>query len=131
MDVDIDVVGIDIKVQKIRHLFALWNQSVVSSHHRLIEIRMLHISSVHEEKLMGSFLACSFRLSHKTGNLTHGGFYVDRQEVLIDTLSKYIDDALSEITCLQIKQFCIVAVKRKGNLRIDQYDAFKCSQDII
>ena len=80
---------------------------------------------------MGTFLACSFWLSYITGNLTHGGFYVDRQEVLIDTLSKYIDDTLSEITSLQIKQFCIVAVKRKGNLRIDQYDAFKCSQDII
>ena len=80
---------------------------------------------------MGTFLACSFWLSHKTGNLTHGRLYIDRQKILIDALSKHVDDALPQITCLQIKQFCIVAVKRKGYLRIDQYDAFKCCQDII
>ena len=51
MYIDIYVLRIYCEVDKIRHLLTVGQQSVIRAHHRLMEIRVLHIASVYKEIL--------------------------------------------------------------------------------
>ena len=110
MDIHINILRIYIKIQKVRHLFTLRNQTVISSHHSLIEIRMFHVSPVDKEELMHTFLSGRFRFAHKSRHLTHSGFYIYRQEFLIETLAEDIENALTQISGTQIEYFGTIAM---------------------
>ena len=56
MDVHVDIGRIYFEIEKIRHLLTDGYQLFESLHHRFVEIRVTHVTSVHEEVLMGSFL---------------------------------------------------------------------------
>ena len=131
MDVHVDVLRIHLEIEEVRHLLSYRNQAVVSRHHRLVEIRMLHISAVHKEELMHSLLAGSLRFAGKSGNLAHGCLYIDGQEIMIELLAKHIQDTLAQIGSTKIEHFCAIAVQGKRNLRIHQGNALKSGKDVI
>ena len=56
MYIHINVGRVHIKVNEIGNLFACRNQLFISIHHRFMEIWMTHITPIHKEILMSSFL---------------------------------------------------------------------------
>ena len=131
MNVDIDVFRIHLEIEEVRHLLTQRYQSVVSCHYRLVEIRVLHVSSVDKEELMNTLLPCRLRLAHKAPHLAHGGFHIHRQQVMIELLAKDIQNTLAQIRRTKIEHLGAIAAQGKGNLRIHQGDALKGCQDII
>ena len=131
MNVDINILRVYFKVEEVRHLFSLRNQTVEGRHHRLIEVRMLHISAIDEEELVNTLLAGSLRLANETGNLTHGGFYIHRQQLMIEALAENIQDALPEIGSTEIENLRLIAAQREVDLRIHQGYTLKSGKDII
>ena len=118
MDIHINILRVYIKIQKVRHLLTLRYQTVVSCHHSLIEIRMLHVSPIDKEELVNTFLSGRFRLTHKSRHLAHAGFYIHRQEFLIKTLAEDIENTLTQISGTQIEHLSTIAMQSKGDLGI-------------
>ena len=100
MDIDVDILGLDGEVDKVRHLIAFGYESLVSRHNSLMKIRMLHITSVNEEELACALLACRLWLAHVAINLAHRGIDVERKEMLVYFLAKDIHYALAQGTRL-------------------------------
>ena len=71
MDVHVDVVGVHIEVDKVRHLFAFGYKTVVRHHYCLMEIRMFHVATVNEEVLVSALLTRRFGFAHEAGDTTH------------------------------------------------------------
>ena len=69
-----------------------------------------NISPVDKEELMHTFLSGRFRFAHKSRHLTHSGFYIYRQEFLIETLAEDIENALTQISGTQIEYFGTIAM---------------------
>ena len=57
MDIDINIFGSHLKIEKKRHLLALGHQTLESRHDGLGEIGMLHVTAIDKEILMGTLLA--------------------------------------------------------------------------
>ncbi len=72
---------------------------------------MLHISAIDEEELVNTLLAGSLRFANETGNLTHGGFYIHRQQLMIEVLAEDIQDALAEIGSTEIENLRPIAAQ--------------------
>ena len=80
---------------------------------------------------MHTFLSGRFRFAHKSRHLTHSGFYIYRQEFLIETLAEDIENALTQISGTQIEYFGTIAMKSKGDLRIYQCNPLESRQNIV
>ena len=118
MDVHVNVVGVYIEVDKVRHLFAFGHKTVVRHHHCLMKIRMLHVATVDEEVLVGALLTRRLGLTHKAGDATHRCVDVQRQKVLIDFLAEDVHDALSQTAGTEIIHLVVVIIKRESYLGI-------------
>ena len=71
MDIDIDVLRTNGKVDEVRHMVAGRNESLVGLLDGLVEIRVLHEAPVDEEILVGALLAGSLRFTDKTADAAH------------------------------------------------------------
>ena len=71
MDIDIDISRTNLKINEIRYVHPRRNQAVVSLLDSLMEIRMLHETSIDEEIFCYSLLTCGLRFGNKSRNLTH------------------------------------------------------------
>lgn len=91
---------------------------------------MFHISPVDKEELMHTFLSGRFGLPTNPDTL-HSGFYIYRQEFLIETLAEDIENALTQISGTQIEYFGTIAMKSKGDLRIYQCNPLESRQNIV
>ena len=131
MDVDINILRVYFEVEEIRNLFSQRNQTVEGRHHRLIEVRMLHISAIDEEELVNTLLAGSLRFTDETGNLAHGSLDIHRQQLMIESLAEDIQDALAQIGSTEIENLGLIAAQREVDLRIHQGDTLESSKDII
>ena len=131
MDIHVDIRRIDFKIDKIRHLLAHRDKTLEGSGNSLIEIWMAHITAVDKEILMHSFLLCRLGFAHITGDFTHRGVYVYRQQVLVYPLAEDVDNALAQIAGTEIEQLGVVAVQGKGDLRIYECDALESGDDIV
>ena len=92
---------------------------------------MFHIPAIDEEELMSSFFLCRLRLSYESLNTAERRIYLYRQQHLVETLAKHIDDTLSEATRTEVYQFGAIAMQREGDVGIDESDAFVCRKDIV
>ena len=131
MYVHINVTGSHCEVKEIRYLFALRNHSLESRHDCLVEIRVLHVTVVDEEELMGTFLTRRLRFSHKACYLTHRSVYIDRQQILIQPLAKDVDDTLANVGGTKIHQLGSIALQGKSDLRINQDDALEGCKNVV
>ena len=96
MYIHINVGRVHIKVNEIRNLFACRNQLFISIHHRFMEIRMTHITPVHKEILMSTFLTRRLWFGNKAGDLHHSSIHIYRQQMLVQLLAKYGKNALAK-----------------------------------
>ena len=131
MYVHINVTGSHSEVKEIRNLFALRNHSLESRHDCLVEIRVLHVTVVDEEELMGTFLTRRLRFSHKACYLTHRSVYIDRQQILIQPLAKDVDDTLANVGGTKIHQLGSITLQGKCDLRINQDDALEGCKNVV
>ena len=97
MDVYVYLFGVHFKVDEVRYLFSHRQQTFESTHYSLIEIGMLHIPSVDEKVLLGSFFPGSFGLSYKACYFTQCGFHLYGEKVLVDAFTEYIHYALAKM----------------------------------
>jgi len=130
MNIDINICRINIKVNEVRHLFTSRNEIFVSIDHRLMKIRMPHVTPVHKKELTCPFFTCSFGLPDKAMYLYHTGFNIERQQILVQLLSEHSHNTLTQLDSRKIQHFRIIVMKRKRNLRVDQSDTLKFSQNI-
>ena len=131
MDIHIDIRWIHIEIDKVRYLHAHRYQALKGAAYRLMEISMLHKTTIHEEIVVRSLLSCIFRFTHKARNTTQSRFHFNRQQFLNTLSAKNIRDTLFETARFQVHQFLTITIEHESDLRIHQYDAFKSSQDII
>ena len=131
MDIHINVARIHIEVEKIGHLLAHGNEALVGLHHSFVEIGMLHIAPINKEILVRTFFACCLRFAHKSRNFTHHCVDVEGQKVLIEPLSKDVNDALPWHACTQIKQECGAVAQGEVDVGVDQGNAFKGRDDVV
>ena len=96
MYIHINVGRVHIKVNEIGNLFACRNQLFISIHHRFMEIWMTHITPIHKEILMSSFLTRRLRFGNKARYLHHSSIHIYRQQMLIQLLAKYGKNALAK-----------------------------------
>ena len=95
VDIYIDILRLNIKINKVRNLLSLWQKPIKGRLNRLTKIRVTHKTPVHKEILLCPFLFCRFGLTHKTANTTNRSINVNRQKILINTLSKHINYTLT------------------------------------
>ena len=131
MYVDIDVGGVHVEVDEVRHLLAGRHESLVSTHHRLMKIGVFHVALVGKEVLMSVFFACRFGLTHKAGNLAQCGIYVERQQLLIGFSAEDVDDALPPVGGRQAEELHLIAVHGEGYVGIYQGYALKGREDVV
>ena len=131
MYVHVDVTCRHGEIDEVRHLHAHCNHSLKGIHHRLVEIGVLHISAIDEEILLRSLLLCRFRFAYESRNAAYGCLHLDGQQVVVESLSKHIHDALSQCACMQVHQLQSIAKHRKRDLGIYQCDALKGGHDVI
>ena len=96
MDINVNISCRHGEIYEIRHLRSHGNHPLVGVHHRLIEIRVLHISSVDKEILLRPLLLSRLRLTHKSLDAAHGGFHLHRQQVVVKTLAENIHYSLAQ-----------------------------------
>ena len=71
VDVYVDVFRVYLEVNEVGHLLALRHETLVSVHHGLMEVRMLHETAVDEEVLACPFLAGRLWLACESGYLAY------------------------------------------------------------
>ena len=131
MDVHVNVVGVYIEVDKVRHLLAFGHKTVVRHHYCLMKIRMLHVATVNEEVLVSALLACRFGFAHEAGDATHRCVDVQRQKVLIDFLAEDVHDALSQTAGTEIIHLVVVIIKRESYLGIYKGYALESAYNVV
>ncbi len=131
MDVDVYVLGVDIKINKIGHLFALGQQAVEGLHDSLAEIRVAHVAPIDEEELMCAFLLARLGLAHEAADAAHRGLDMYGQQVLVDALAKHLDDALAQLAGPEVEHLRPVAVEGEGDVGVDEHDALEGRDDIV
>ena len=131
MDVDVDVLGVDIKINEVWHLLALGNQAFEGRHDRLVEIRMPHVSAINKEVLLGAFLAGTLGFAHKAMNGTNGCFHVQGQQVLVDAFANDVHDALAKATGTKVEHLRAIAAEGEGHLGINKCDALESREDVV
>ena len=131
MDVHVNVVGVHIEVDKVRHLLAFGHKTVVRHHHCLMEIRMLHVATVDEEVLMSALLTRRLGLTHEAGDATHRCVDVQRKKVLIDFLAEDVNDALSQTAGTEIIHLVVVIVERESYLGIYKGYALESAYNVV
>ena len=131
MDIDVDVLGVYVKIEEIGHLLPLRHQPVVGRHDSLVEIGVLHVSPIDKEILMGSLLLGRLGLPDKASDLANRGLHVHGQQVLVEPLAEYVHNALPEIASMQTEYLRAVAMERESYLGIYQGDALEGCKDIV
>ena len=130
MDIHIDISRIYFKINEVGDLFTGGNQLLISFHHRLVKVRMAHITSIDKEILMCTFLAGSLRLSYVSGDFHHRSIHLYIQQLLIKLFTENSHDTLAQRRYGKIEKFGIITIKREGNFRMNESDPFKFSKDI-
>ena len=131
MDVNVYILGLHFQIDEIGHLLTYRNQTFKSTLHRLVEIRMLHITAIRKEELMGTLFLGRFRFPHKSCNLTNGSLHLNRKNILIKAFAKNINDTLAEIALTEIEHLYPIAMQGEMYLRIHEDDTFKSLKDIV
>ena len=114
MNVHVDIGRVYFEIEKIGHLLTYGYQLFESLHHCFVEIRMTHITSVHEKVLMGSFLTGRIRFTHETGQTNQRSLYIDSQKLLVEFLTENIDDTLAQCGFWQTEHDTAVLCQRES-----------------
>ena len=130
MDIYIDRRRIKREIDKIVGLFAGRDQLFISLHNSLMEIGMLHETTVHEKVLQRPPLLSRIGTAYETGNSNQRALCIHRKQFLVQVFAIYIDDTLAQTWLRQIKYFRIIMVQYQTNLRIDQRDPFEFVDNI-
>ena len=96
MDVYVDVGRLHFKIDEVRNLHACRHQSFEGIADGFVEVAVLHKSSVDKEVGLRSFLLGRLWFAHEASDTAQRGIDLYGQQVLIQFLSKYIDDALAQ-----------------------------------
>ena len=131
MYVYINMRRINIEINEIGNLLSCRNQTLISIHHRFMEIGMAHVATVHKEELAGTFLAGRIRTTNKAGHSDHCGIHLQRQEFLVDLLSENSHNALFQLDSRQVHHFRAIVMQGKRDFRIDQSNALELGQNIV
>ena len=94
MDIHVDISGRYLEIDKVRDLLTTRQQTFEGICDRLMEIRVTHITSINEEKLLCTFLLGAFRFADESRYLTDGCLHLHWEEILIESFAKHIDDTL-------------------------------------
>ena len=130
MDIDVNRLGVDIKNQEIIRLCIIGNQLVVAGVHRLVKIRMTHVTAVDKEILHGTALAGILGLANETANLDERRLHSKRDELLVNGVAKHRHNALPErATCQLIERVSIVD-EGELNTIVNQCQFLKLLDDI-
>ena len=125
MDIDVYGIGRHLKVQKITGLRTVFQKSVVSRHHGMVQITAFDETVIDKEKLLSPIFLGKFGFANKTLNVHDFGFLVHGNQFLVGFTRKNAHDALPEIGRLQIEHFASVVVKREIDLRMRQGHSLK------
>ena len=131
MDIHINILRSDFKINKIWNLLAYRNKPLKGILHCLMKISMLHVASVHEKELMCALLLGRLGFTYETADFAHGSINFYRQDILIEAFTKHIDNPLAKISRTQIKHLYPIAMQREMNLRINQHNTLKCLKNIV
>ena len=130
MDVHVDIVGIHLEVQEIRHLHPFRNQTVIGGDNRFMEIGVFHVTAVHEEIVLAALLTSPFRFADESGNAAHGRVHLHRQQILAVLAAEHVADALMQTACLEVQHLRAVMMEGEMDVGIYEYDPFESRQDI-
>ena len=131
MDIHINRVGRHIKIDEVRHLLAIRHEAVIRRCHRLVKVRVLHVTSVHEKVLRHVLLTRRLRLSHKSAHRAETRLHVYRQQKLVYSFARNVHNALTQSARFQAQHLRAIAKQRKRHVRIDQCNAFKSSDYVL
>ena len=79
MYIDVNICGVNLEVKEVGNLLAFWDKMCKCLHNSLMEVRVTHVSAIHEEKLIGVFLTGSLWLANKTRDAGQGRIHIDSQ----------------------------------------------------
>ena len=91
---------------------------LIGLHYCLIEVMMLHIPVVHEEKLFSICFLGELRLAGKSGDLNNACISTYLDKVLQDLFSKNATDTFQVVRGGQLKDLGIVMDQLELNIRI-------------
>ena len=131
MDIHVDVSCRYGEIYEIRHLCSHGYHTFVGIHNRLVEIRVLHISSVDKEILLCTLLFGRFRLTNKPLDRAHRSFHLHWQKVMVETLSKYVHDTLPQCTCPKRHHLLTIAMHSESYIGIDQCYTFEGGHYVV
>ena len=131
MNVHVDVGGLDVEIDEVRHLHPLRHKTVVGRNDSLVEIRVLHIAAIDEEIVLPALLAGGLRLGDETSDPAHRRVGIDGKQILSVLPAEHVGDALQQGARSEVHQLGAVAVEREVYLGIYQHDTLKGRQDIV
>ena len=131
MYVHVDVTCGNGEIDKVWHLHTHGYHTLVGIHHRLMEIRVLHISAINKEILLHPLLLCRFRFADKSRYTAQGCLHLNGQQVVVEPLTKDIHNALSQCTRMKIHHLQSIAMHGERYLGIDECYALKGCHYVI
>ena len=130
MDIDIDFLGRDFKIQEKGHLLAVGYQTLVSRLHCLCEIGVAHVAAVDKEELLRVLAARGRRHAHEAADIYKRRLDFNGYELCFQAFAEHAEYALLEIACGEVHHRRATAMERKGGFGMRQGDAFKFREDI-
>ena len=125
--VNIDVYGIGwhLKVNKITRLRTVFQQTVVSCHHGMVQITAFYKAIIDEEKLFSPIFLGKLGLANETLNVHDFSFFVNRHQFFIGFTRKNVYNSLSQTRSVQIEHFASIVIKSKVYFGVCQGHALK------
>ena len=128
MNVDINLLGSNVKVDKVGWQLLSRQHTRIGLQYCLVEVRMTHISPVDKEELL-RLLRCRFGFTHKTMNTDQFGLLLNFQQLRCEqfalALAKHAFNTLFERADRQIVQYLVIRYQRKRHLGIHQHNVLK------
>ena len=131
MDVYIYLARLNLDKQEIRNSHSFGHQSVVGFHDSLVEVGMLHESTIDEEIVASTLLTGRFWFANKSRHLTHGRLYLDRHKVLTVLFAKHIGNTLACATGTQIHHFYPIMMQGEVDAGVNEHNTLEGSEDVI
>ena len=133
VDINIDSLGCDVEIDEIGGSLVSKKHSLIGGHHRLMKIRVLHVSAVDEE-ILGQTLTCCFRLTHKTEDIHHLSVGLHIHQLSAEHLSRRtLKDLLYALLIRpgsEVKKHLIIAHESEMDRRINQHYPIEVLQQV-
>ena len=132
MNIHINAARINIEINKIVGRHIVGYQFVESLHHRLMEIRVAHVTAIYKKILIG-IAHGGFGRAHVARNIDERGVGFERQQLpaeVIGFVAENMSNPLPVVRLWEVVNLGIVVYKCKMEIGIDQCNTDKFGDDV-